>query len=72
MVASQEGDMWILNGELGRASDSIIKAAVTIEDDNPSAAIEYAMQVGNTETTDWSTPQQTPQRTRSCPTWNGS
>lgn len=38
--------MWILGGDVGRAADSLVKAASMVEDANVTKAVEYCLQVG--------------------------
>ena len=44
--------MWVLQGDSGRAADSIVKAAVTIEDTSPDKAVDYCLQVRSKPQTD--------------------
>lgn len=37
--------MWAVGGEMGRAADSLLKAAETMEDTSPSNAVDYCLQV---------------------------
>lgn len=45
LCMAQEADMWAVGGEMGRAADSLLKAAETMEDTSPSNAVDYCLQV---------------------------
>jgi len=43
-LLAREADMWVLQGDSGRAADSLVKAGVMVEDSSPSKAVDYCMQ----------------------------
>ncbi len=42
---AREADMWVVGGDAGRAADSLVKAAATVEDASPAKAVDYCLQV---------------------------
>jgi tetratricopeptide (TPR) repeat protein len=43
-LLAREADMWVLQGDVGRAADSLIKAGVQVEDACPKQAVAYCLQ----------------------------
>jgi len=43
-LLAREAEMWVLQGDSGRAADSLVRAGVMVEDSSPSKAVDYCMQ----------------------------
>ncbi|EWM27452.1 soluble nsf attachment protein gamma isoform [Nannochloropsis gaditana] len=43
-LLAREADMWVLQGDVGRAADSLVKAGVQVEDACPKQAVAYCLQ----------------------------